>query len=217
MIVAEPPYELVVLFADEDALRLITRLLERGQARERGCLRSIRWRPIRDPRRDTVVRAADAALRPFLGNVDHRFIVLWDHSGCGRELEPADSVERDVKQLLVRAGVGEASVEAIAFVPELEATLVPVWSRVVEVLSERRGCAPPSEAEILVKSGGTRLDEQLSRQPKEVFDALLRCLNLRHSAELFEHLGEHVSIPLFKADRSIERISTTLRRWFLPG
>ncbi|MBV9946163.1 MAG: hypothetical protein JOZ69_04885 [Myxococcales bacterium] len=205
-----------MLFADEDARCLITALLERSQPTVAGCLRAIRWRPLRDPRRDTLVRAPDATLRPFLGNPDHRFLVLWDHGGCGREREPADAVERDVKHKLLQAGATESTVDAIAFVPELETTLVVAWRRVVEVLSKRRPGPAPSDAQILLKSGGARLEEQLERDPKEVFDGLLRCLNLRHSAELFLELGEKISIPTFKAHPTMARISGTLRRWFPP-
>ena len=86
MIVDDPPYELIVLFADEDARRLVMGLIERGQ--ERRCLRPFRWRAIRDPRRDAVVKAPDAALRPFVGRAEHRFVVLWDHSGAAEMPSP---------------------------------------------------------------------------------------------------------------------------------
>jgi len=53
VIVEEPPYELLAVFADADAQAFVERLVERGQ--ERQCLRPFRWRSRRDAMRDGLV------------------------------------------------------------------------------------------------------------------------------------------------------------------
>jgi len=91
MIVQEPPYDLVALFADLDMQKLSEALIERGQEPRRRCVREIRWRSQRDPRRDTVWREPDRALAPFLG-MDALFLPAWDRIKkivCSeRKLEP---------------------------------------------------------------------------------------------------------------------------------
>jgi hypothetical protein len=216
MIVDEPPYELVALFADEDARRLIMQIVERGQ--EFGCLRRFRWRAVRDPRKDQIGRAAAHVLGPYLSEGNCRFVVLWDHHGSGREGDATSDVEGGVVQSLVRAGISTANVAAVAFVPELEVALIPAWERTLQLIAERRKRPPPTSDEIL---GHLRIEagsiEQLLRlQPKELFDAALRLLQLRHSAELFEDLGNRLSIPALKGGDALGRLLAALVSWFPP-
>ena len=215
MIVDDPPYELIVLFADEDARRLVMGLIERGQ--ERRCLRPFRWRAIRDPRRDAVVKAPDAALRPFVGRAEHRFVVLWDHSGCGRDAEPSEAVEKDVEAIAGPGGRPGRSRRGHRLHAGARGRPGPsVSTRVVEVLSERRGVQCPPDAQWLAALGPEPLSEQLASKPKEVFDTLLRFLNLRHSAEVFEWLAMKTSIPVLKSGHAIGRISDALQQLVLP-
>ena len=129
--------ELVVLFADADAQRFVTKLIERGI--ERRCLRPMKWRQIRDPMHDPrVARDPTAALTLFLRHPTCRFVVVLDHHGSGGESRSRESLESDVADVLARAGVAKERTAVIAFEPELESALVPVWDSVLEILARKR-------------------------------------------------------------------------------
>ena len=216
MIVDEPPYELVALFADEDARRMMMKVIERGQTS--GCIRAIRWRALRDPRRDTVARAAGAVLRPFRRDDRCRYAVLWDRHGSGWETESAPAAESTVIDDMVRAGFAVERVFALCLEPELEVTLIPAWSRVLDLLAQQRRRAAPTDEEMLSELlGDTSIQARLQTQPKEVLEAALRVLNLRHSPALFDVLGEKLSIPSLKQGDGIGRLTAALVAWFPPG
>jgi hypothetical protein len=215
MIVDEPPYELVALFADEDARRFVMRIIERGQQRK--CLRPFRWRAIRDARRDTVARVAETVLRPFSRDAACRYLVMWDRDGSGREAESALVAQDKVVSAMAGAGIDRERVTAVCLEPELETVLAPVWTSALRMLAARRGRSPPPDAEILAHLGPGAMQEWLLAHPKETLDAALRVLNLRHSPALFEDIGEQVSIPDLKAAVAVERFTSALLRWFPPG
>lgn len=195
----EPP-ELVILFADADAERFVTKLVER--AVERGCLRPLAWRAIRDPMHDArVANEPTAALAPFLRGESTRFIVICDHAGSGREDVESVEVEQDVVAALERSGVGRDRVFAIAFAPELEVVFEPVWERVLTELSKRRAVPPSSEP--FVRSA-----------PKESFQRALAAHRLRSSAPLFAELGGVLSLTQLKSGGAIGRLAERLTAWF---
>lgn len=225
MIVEEPPYDLVVLFADLDAQRLISGLIERGQ--ERNCIRQIRWRPIRDPRRDVIHLVQENRLRPLLERQDRqtRVVLVWDHEGSGREADAPQDVESQTVQQLVTSGFREDHVTAVAIYPELEAVLLPAWDRVKQILSAERGLLAPTDDE--VRREAARFTYQgipddaataLSVRPKEMFLALVRLVRLRHSAVLYQRLGLQLSIPQLKREGSaLLRLLENLAEWYSPN
>ncbi len=195
--------ELVVLFADTDAERFVSTLIHRGI--ESGCLRALKWQAIRDPMRDPqVARSPTVALASFLHVRSARFLVVWDHDGSGREQEEPSSVEESVVRLLVQAGLPKENVAAVAFVPELEVALMPVWDRAIEVLARKRSRLPPA----MTPSQG---------DPKGAFHTALRELRLRPQASLFEELASEISVPRIKNGEAIARMAAHLVSWFGAG
>ncbi len=215
MIVESPPYDLVALFADKDAELLFERIIERGQAR--GCIRPLRWRSLRDARRDAAVaRDPGRSLQPFIGT---KLLVVWDHEGSGRERESPQQVADGAAQSLVRRGAAAADALCVALVPELEAVLMPVWDRLAPALLEQRGPVP-SNAAIARRLGLASIDElheARALRPKEAFQALVSAAGLRWSARLFERLGDALSIPGLKGAPQMERITARLQAWFPPS
>ncbi len=193
--------ELVVLFADADAERFVTKLIARGVARR--CLRNFAWQAVRDPMHDARV-ATDpaAALGPFLRDEALHFIILWDHHGSGREDVEPSRVEADVKDALSRVGVDKERVAAIAFDPEFEIALVPVWDRVLAELAKKRS---------LLHAATVTPDEA---EPKQSLRRALNEYRLRASPPLFEELASSLSLERLKMGNAIGRLAEVLVRWF---
>lgn len=192
--------ELVVLFADADAERFVSTLLRRGM--QSRCLRELRAQSVRDPMRDPkVARSPNLALAAFLHLRSTRFLVVWDHVGSGREREAPGAVEQDVVSVLVQTGLPRENVAAVAFVPELEIALVPVWDRVMQVLAQKRSLLPPAAP--------PRPDA-----PKESLHDALRELRLRPQPCLFEELAAEISVARLKNGEAISRMAAQLVTWF---
>jgi hypothetical protein len=220
MIVRDPPYELIALFADLDAQRFFEQLIERGQ--QSGCLRSFNWRSLRDPRRDTVWRSPQAALLP-IRRKGCRLFLSWDLEGSGAEDDGPDNLEAYARNELRRSDVADEDILAVCYAPELEKVLGVAWSRVKEVVANVRGGPPPDDARVLSKSrltGSLRdineIEEALRLAPKEVFEGLVAAVQLRTKPDLFESLGRQLSIPLLKQDSVLKRVAAKLAEWF-PG
>ncbi len=222
MIVSEPPYDLVALFADLDMQQFFEGLIERGQVPERGCAREFRWRSLRDPRRDTVWREPERALAPFL-KTDSRFLIVWDHQGSGAEKNPAAEVEKVVVQRLARRGVERGRVMALALHPELESLLQPVWGRVKEIVSGQRPQQPiPEDAQVLAEA--RRLTSEafpddfqaaMELRPKEMFEGLvIGVLRLRRSAPLYAKIASEVSLPRLKGGPAANKVAERISSWF---
>jgi hypothetical protein len=238
VIVDSYPCRLVVVFSDADMQRFVERFIERGQ--ERGCLERFDWRSIRDSRRDPfVVRPGQCVVCQRASLPLPRLLLLWDHVGSGREEQPPTEVERGVVETLSAQGWPTGHVEAIAVVPELEIALLPVWGRVKAILAAKRSMPAPEDWRVLSRAlrlvqrhrrGESLPDdfcEALRSNPKEVFQGLIDLLNLRLAPQLFEELGEQLSIPTMKGMSSAApgetsssnvaaRVSDVLERWF-PG
>lgn len=221
MIVQEPPYDLVALFPDLEMQKLFEAWIERGQEPRRRCVHELRWRSLRDPRRDTVWSQPERALQPFF-QFQCRFLVVWDHHGTGLESSTPEDVEQQVVQRLGRLGVSRERVLAIALQPELERLLVPVWQKVKWIIGRERGIDPPEDAAIFTKAreisaparAAADFDQLLERHPKETFEALVRLLRLRRAAPLYAEIGAQASLPAVKQDLTASRIALALKGWF---
>jgi hypothetical protein len=195
--------ELVAIFADADAQRFVMRLIDAGM--ERGCLRRFVVEPVRDPMRDAhVARDPLSVAQSFLSNPNVRFLVLWDHHGSGREIDPPQDVERDITAAFLRAGVPAERVLAIAFVPELEIALEPVWDRVCEELAKKRK-DPALEAVFD------------ANDPKGALEAIARRHRIRLNPALFQELAGSLSIPKLKSRDPLARVGARLVEWFAPA
>lgn len=194
------PPELVVLFADADAERFVSTLIERGI--ERGCLRPCRWEPVRDPMKDPrVAREPQVALGPYLMQPGVRYLILWDHVGSGFEEREAADVEQRVVDALKRAGVAPERVAAMAFTPELEAVFEPVWDRVLELLAHKRNHT--------LKSVPFQIAD-----PKASFHEAVTEYRLRPDAALFRELAGALSVPQLKLGTGLARVADRLVAWF---
>jgi AcrR family transcriptional regulator len=215
VIVDEPPFDLVALFADADAQKLFEAAIERGQ--ERRCLSSFRWRSIRDARRDALAHQPERVLGPLLES-SRRFLVTWDHEGSGFETEKPEAVENRVVEALTCRGIPRESVLAVAHVPEVEQVLVPVFRQCLALLADKRRTVPPPDDLILSRAGkpGRSLEKAFAERPKELLNAAILLLNLRPSASLFQDLGRRLSLPDLKQGACTQRIASALHEWF-PG
>jgi hypothetical protein len=218
MIVKDPPYELIAVFADLDAQRFFEQLIERGQ--KSGCLRPFNWRSLRDPRRDTVWRSPREFLAP-LHRKGCRYFLSWDLAGSGAEDEDAAKLEDHARSELDRSGIPGSDVLAACIEPELERVLGVVWDRVKEVVAAIREQSPPEDARIIAKArigadlrGVHDLHDLLRRAPKEIFEGLVSSLQLRSTAVLFETLGQQLSIPALKQDPTLSKVAAKLSEWF---
>lgn len=192
--------DLVVLFADLDAQRFVSTLIERGF--ESGCLRRFALEVVRDPMCDAhVVREPLVALGPYLQHPGTRFLVLWDHMGSGMEDRAPADCEQRVVECFARAGVHSHRVAAIAFVPELEAALEPGWDRVLEVLAGKRKESP---REIAFQPA----------DPKAAVREATAAHRLKADASLFRELAGTLSLPKLKQGASLARIADRLAGWF---
>ncbi len=200
--------------------RFSTRSLSEGKTY---CISPFRWRSIRDPLRDNLRTDPLGILRPFLSQ-QPKVVLLWDHHGSGAEHLPPAEVEAQVVETLGRAGVSAEDALACAFQPEVEAVLAPVWERVSQAMAEKRGQHAPSNAEILEKARQQfarvaipdSVNAALQANPKEMFEALLRTLNLRFSSAVFQELGQQLSIPGMKDEPTMHRVLHKLAEWFPP-
>lgn len=224
MIVTEPPYDLVALFADLDMQKFFEGLIERGQVPARGCAREFRWRSLRDPRRDTVWREPERALAPFL-KTDARFLIVWDQHGSGLEQKSPAEVESGVVRRMARLGVDSDRVVAVALRPELECLLQPIWGRVKEIVSsQRRQHGVPDDARVLEEARRLTpapipddFDVALERKPKEVFEGLVSgILRLRRSAPLYARIASEISLPAVKKNPAAGRVAERIASWFPP-
>ena len=222
MMVDEPPYDLVAVFADADAKILFEALIERAQ--KSGLIRPIRWRSIRDPRRDAFRVDPVALITPFRREAGCRFMFSWDHVGSGREeLLPSES-EEEVRTLLRRAGFADDITLVVAFMPEVEAVLVPVWARTKEIVASiREELAPPDDlvlvyARRLAKQKRIQLpadpNAAIRQNPKEMLEGVVSAVQLRWSASVFEKIGRQVSIPAVMVSTDANRIFSQLQLWF---
>jgi len=223
LIVQEPPYDLVALFSDTDMQKLFEELIERGQT-GRDCTRPFRWRSLRDPQRDTVWREPERPLAPFL-RTDCRFLIVWDHQGSGYEERPHEEVEGLTVKRLTDVGVPEERILTVALDPELEVSFRTAWPKIKRVVAELRGIPAPDDAAILAEAIRSAprlripndLDTALVRNPKELFEALVRLVRLRRSPDLYVRVGKRVSLRALKRDAALSRIAKTISSWFPPA
>lgn len=222
MIVEDAPYDLVVVFADADAKMLIEQLIEKAQVA--GLIRPIRWRSMRDARRDAFRSDPVSTVSPFRSEPNCKFVFLWDHQGSGREMVAANISEREVIQRLVQAGFQKTDCLAVAFDPELECLLVPVWDRVKQIVASIRQRLPPSDETIYAdarrKAKHDRVvfaesfNEALRTNPKELMEALIHELALRWSPSIFQQIGREVSLSRVLTGPDAARIFHSLSQWF---
>lgn len=196
--------DLVVVFADEDARRAVQAMITRGVGR---CLSPFDARYLRHTGRDARVaqQPIDFLRESAALHATSRYLVLWDHHGSGRERQAPSDVEADVCRMLVGAGIAEANVAAIAFVPELEVVLAPVWERTLTLLAAGGSPNP---------AGPVPFDREHPREKSWI--PAVRATKQRLGAEHFRRVAAGLSLPALKSEPAspLHRISQALQTWF---
>lgn len=193
---------LVVLYADLDAQYFVTELLRRGI--ERRCMAAPEAVHVRDTQGDSgVAKDPLETLCPVLQRGDY-VLALWDHHGSGWENRAPEQVEEEVCRK-ISAIVPRERVEAIAFVPELEAALAPVWERTLTLLAAGGRPNP---------AGPVPFDRAHPREKSWI--PAVRATKQRLGAEHFRRVAAGLSLPALKSEPAspLHRISQALQTWF---
>jgi hypothetical protein len=207
-----PPKELVVLAADSHIEQTLLGLLPRYQAF------GIRRFPFSSsdilvhPEKDGGCRTTGAELlRNFCRQYRHA-LLMFDHTGCGREAVAPDELERLLDDELGRTGWADRA-RTIVLHPELE---VWVWSPspAVDRVVGWSGRLPGLR-DWLVHNEWAASPSQKPQQAKEALQAALREVNKAPSAQLFRKLAAEVSFQACQ-DRAFVRLWKTLKDWFPP-
>lgn len=229
MIVREPPYDLIVLFADDDAKYFFERIIERGQTAR--CLRKLRWASVSDPMHDSLCRNPERELLPYVrlpNAASHRYLLLWDHQGSGCENIPIEETESVARQALVNCGVAADRILAVAMQPELEALLVgSTLEHCISILSIERQKTPPTPAQILdrvirrlrcrrpVPDPPNSLHSATMIYPKEVLEAIAAHLQIPYNSVLFhKYLGPKLPLGQLQQHTTFARLTTWLLHEF---
>lgn len=200
--------DLQILVADKNMEHAIRGLLGRPEAL--GIRANVTWDLAVHPRRDPgCLNEAHQVLRPFLRS--HAYaLVLFDHSGCGRETIPPDSLANEVKQRLAENGWPDRA-EAIVLAPELE---VWVWSHSLHVPTCLGWHSSPAKLrERLEKRGDWPAGCPKPPHPKEALEAVLRQVHKPKSSAIYLALAEQVSLE-GHTEPAFVRLKETLQRWF---
>ncbi|MBX6377978.1 MAG: hypothetical protein IRY95_05445 [Clostridia bacterium] len=155
------------------------------------------------------MRQAAEFLRPLRGRFAHA-LVLFDHHGCGREHEPAETLEIDVETRLRDSGWGEYGT-AICVDPELEAW---VWADSPQVAAALGWGSRAEELRPWLESRGLwRPGEAKPSDPKRAVEAALWLAHVPRSSAVYERLAERVAFR-HCTDRAFRKLTDVLRRWF---
>jgi hypothetical protein len=200
--------DLVVLVADKNMEAAIDGILRRPRALR---IRDIRWKIYVHVQRDPgcLLRSADflRSLRQLFANA----LVVFDHSGCGRDAEARQVLEAATEERLALSGWGSRAA-AICIEPELEQW---VWTGSPHVATSL-GWTEGDPRSWLETHGLWRPDHPKPDDPKRAVDMILRATGKRHSSSLFQELASQVSLQSC-SDPAFCRLVQVLREWFPPS
>jgi hypothetical protein len=200
-------FDLVVLVPDKNMEAAIRGLLSRPQSLGvRPIEFDIYVHPARDP-------GCLLSSHEFLRTLMHRYshaMVLFDHSGCGKEDQSTEALEETVKARLAANG-WNVRAEVIVLDPELE---VWVWSgsRQVDLCFGWKG----SQGNLrmwLQNRGLWKEQAHKPQDPKGSMEEVLRHLRKPRSSSLYEKLARNVSLERCQ-DMSFYRFRKILQAWF---
>ena len=199
--------DLVVLAADKDMEHALKGLFARVKALN---IRSIETDILVHPQHDPACARRGVA---FLSNLSERYhygLLMFDHSGSGRERESIEEIQQSLNEDFARSTWGDRA-KAIVLSPELETW---VWSDSphVEDIMGGRGRRPPLRR-WLTDHGWLRENEVKPSRPKEAFQTVLREARRPRSASLYRRIAERVSLRRCR-DRSFLELNEVLRTWF---
>lgn len=201
------PRDLVVLAADRNMDAAMNGLLNRPAALD---IRPISFEIHTHPQRDPgCLRRADAFLRPFT-NRSSFALVVFDHSGCGKEKESPENLEAELHLKLSRAGWPDRAA-VIVISPELENWIFSPSPQVDTAMGWARrtpGLRTWLKDKGLMIPGRTKPPD-----PKRAMEAALRHVRMPRSSSIYENLAGRVSFSGC-TDRAFLKFQAVLKQWF---
>lgn len=203
--------DLLVYVADADALAFMRAILTKPQAL---VTREISFDIERHIQRDAGMVQSGAELARMKKGHYEKALLMWDHHGSGREhrATPDEAGEEIQHKLDTFTWRGNSAV--VVLVPELEQWLWYCESAICSHLGISLDQLQQWQQERADKMGKT-VEELKAKQPKELFEHLLRDrLRKTISPRDFEEIGRRSSVKTLLACDSFNAIATTLRIWF---
>lgn len=182
------PTDLAVLVADGTMGRVIDSVLRRGLGHVG--VRQVTYTVVTSPKMDPgVLLGGHELLRPLLRT--HCFAAaVFDHHGCGAENKlSSEKAAAQVQGLLEHNGWKDRA-KAVCIAPEFERWLICTQARLAHVL----GRDPAWVCRVLAQSGHQPDMDGKFREPKVVWETLLREAGKRQSAALYASLA--AGLPL---------------------
>lgn len=199
--------DLIVLVADRNMAAAVDGLLARREALG---LRQISADIRRHPEKDSGCRTSGVEfLRTFVKAYEHA-LLMFDHEGCGAEMESVITLEDEIGAGLVQAGWGDRA-SVVIFEPELEAWVWADSPHVDGVLGWKG--RQPNLRTWLTEKGFWAQNTFKPTRPKEAMEAALREVKKPRSSALYQSLAERVSLTRCQ-DRAFLKFKQTMKEWF---
>lgn len=206
--------KLVVVVADRAYEAVLNEVLARSHEASFG---PVEAKIVPDPFHDSSGKLTEL-LRPFLRDYDHA-LVLRDLAGSGSEDKGTRKLEESLEAQMRANGWLNKKYAAIVTEPEIEEWLRLPSPRLLKLLQERarknrnKVSAFQDFLDELVKTHGGRDARGKARQPKEVFEDLVRHYGIPPANALRGFLAKREPLDGCLSD-SFNRLLQILRSWF---
>lgn len=210
------PSKLVVVVADRAYEAVLNEVFARSHEADFG---PVDPKIVPDPFHDSSGKLTEL-LRPFLRDYDHA-LVLRDLAGSGVEAKGARILEENLEGQMRANGWLNKQCAAIVTEPEIEEWLRLPSPRLLKLLEERarknRNTVSAFQRILddLIQTHGGRDERGKARQPKEVFEDLVRHYGIPPANALRGFLAKREPLDGCLSD-SFNRLLQTLRSWFPP-
>ena len=162
------------------------------------------------PGRDGGVRTGGADLVRLLRAQFSHLIIIFDHEGCGAELQSVDSLQAELEGKLQPFWGDQAAVIVIA--PEVD---IWMWGS-DNLLSELlEWDARHSIRDWLREKNFAIQDTGKPVRPKESLDAILAAKKMPRSSSVYQRIASRQSLSKC-SDGAFQRLRTLLQLWFPP-
>jgi hypothetical protein len=155
-----------------------------------------------------VFNESDEFLRSFHDKYDNA-LVIFDHSGCGREDKTREELELLVENKINRSGWNE-NVCAIVINPEIENWIWVNEARLKDAISweDENGVY-----DWLYENGWIELNSNKPNRPKEAFQACLRKCQIPRSSSIYKEISSKASYRVCQ-DPAFQKMIEKLKSWF---
>jgi hypothetical protein len=199
--------DLVILVSDKNMEWAVSGLLSRPSALG---IRPITYAVYVHPERDPgCLRNGHTFLRSMSSRFAHA-LVMFDHTGSGREQHARELLERDVTEHLRNAGWGGRAA-TVVLSPELE---VWIWSDSSEVDYCLGWLGKQPDLRTWLKEQGLWTHgAPKPKDPKAATELSLRSVKKPRSSSLYKQIAEKVSVQRCN-DSAFRQFLLTLQSWF---